>query len=425
MALTITITEIGDCTSKLVDKSLSIRTSAAAAQGQADFTLYDMTELPVVGYGVTITDSTGTLFSGTIYAIAVDEAARGAQTWTAVTARDSASAATTANGPMSFTSYLYEPDDNYVTMMSDALTPYAWWRLGEPSGTTATDEMGTRNGTYTGSPTLNVTGAMATSADTAMTLNGSSQYVACGNALLAGGYGFAIAAWIKTSSALAQDIYTEHISGVADSAGPYFRFLIDSDSRIHLVYRDYAGTANHVMPTSGDWHDGAWHHFAMVKDGTSVVLYVDGVSVKSDTLTATNNFTGSLVATIGRSAGSTPTYFTGSIDEVMIWQDIRTAEDIRRIYHARNQADYVDFRYMQTSPDGSAQVTTAYLSTYTAGLAVGQRLAVSSPTLTLGFGRLIEFTVGELQITHKSTTPLYRASLAIGGQPIHLRDAFP
>src|SRR5947199_303228 len=55
---------------------------------------------------------------------------------------------------------------------------FGYWRLGEASGTSAADSAGTNTGTYVGSPTLGVAGALTDDADTAVTFaSASSQRV--------------------------------------------------------------------------------------------------------------------------------------------------------------------------------------------------------------------------------------------------------
>ena len=59
-------------------------------------------------------------------------------------------------------------------------SPLNYWRLGEPSGTNANDlGSGANDGTYVGTPTLGVAGGTP-DPDTAVELNGSSQYVTTG-----------------------------------------------------------------------------------------------------------------------------------------------------------------------------------------------------------------------------------------------------
>lgn len=55
-----------------------------------------------------------------------------------------------------------------------ALSPVAYWRLGEASGSVAADEVGAFPGTYINGPTLGVAGALAGDANTAMGPGGTS-----------------------------------------------------------------------------------------------------------------------------------------------------------------------------------------------------------------------------------------------------------
>ena len=62
-------------------------------------------------------------------------------------------------------------------------SPLNYWRLNEPSGTNANDlGSGNNDGTYVGSPTLGVAGGTPDS-DTAVDLNGTSQYITTGTAV--------------------------------------------------------------------------------------------------------------------------------------------------------------------------------------------------------------------------------------------------
>jgi hypothetical protein len=57
------------------------------------------------------------------------------------------------------------------------LKPAAWWRLDEKSGTTAFEKMGSRNGTYVGSPSLNRPGAVNDGDNSTTFVAKSHQYV--------------------------------------------------------------------------------------------------------------------------------------------------------------------------------------------------------------------------------------------------------
>jgi len=62
-------------------------------------------------------------------------------------------------------------------------------------------------------------------------------------------------------------------------------------------------------------NDGKWHHLAAVKSGTNAELYVDGVLEGSGTMPGTVPADGDLVI----ATNSAIVFFTGSIDEVRIW----------------------------------------------------------------------------------------------------------
>ena len=61
-----------------------------------------------------------------------------------------------------------EPVDGGGATYADAVAqdaPIAWYRMGEPSGTNAADEIGSNDGTYVNTPTLDVTGALTGDSD--------------------------------------------------------------------------------------------------------------------------------------------------------------------------------------------------------------------------------------------------------------------
>ena len=80
--------------------------------------------------------------------------------------------------------------------------PLAYWRLGEPSGTSAADASGNGNtGTYGGSPTLGATGALAGDTDTATSFDGVNDNVSVpNNASLNLNGSFSIEFWAKQTS---------------------------------------------------------------------------------------------------------------------------------------------------------------------------------------------------------------------------------
>jgi hypothetical protein len=81
-----------------------------------------------------------------------------------------------------------------------------------------------------------------------------------------------------------------------------------------------AVAAQRITPSgsAGDYTDGAWRHFALVRNGTTVTLYVNGVSVGSQTgYSAALDCSASGVQ-IGRMTSSGVADWLGYMDEVRI-----------------------------------------------------------------------------------------------------------
>jgi len=86
--------------------------------------------------------------------------------------------------------------------------------------------------------------------------------------------------------------------------------------------------------------DGLWHHVAMVYDANDIILYVDGAL---DPISVTNNSEGPLETLInssnthignydGSGDGEGGEYFNGYIDEVRIWNVVRTETEIASFF---------------------------------------------------------------------------------------------
>src|SRR5580765_2235388 len=67
--------------------------------------------------------------------------------------------------------------DSYSAAIYNNPNSVAYWRLGDISGTVARDIKGGHDGTYVGSPTLNVPGAIPSSSNVAVNLDGVDDYV--------------------------------------------------------------------------------------------------------------------------------------------------------------------------------------------------------------------------------------------------------
>lgn len=208
--------------------------------------------------------------------------------------------------------------------------PTAYWRFGEASGTTATDELAAFNGTYTNSPTLGATGRIAN--NTAVTFAAaSSQHVTFGNidAYAAGDCTFL--AWVKTATTgTAKAVVSEGSS--TDATNNYAYIGVRTDNHALFEANNGAGTRYTITNATTNVCDNNWHLIAATKSGTTVTLYVDGV-VEGTPVTVAGTWTMNQ-GSIGSLRRSTPsTYWNGTLDEPAIFKRALTASEILAVYN--------------------------------------------------------------------------------------------
>lgn len=209
--------------------------------------------------------------------------------------------------------------------------PVGYWRLGEPSGTTAADATGNgHGGTYTGGYTLAQAGALARDTDGAVALNGSTGYVTVPNHAawdLPGD--FTVECWVKlATTAPARQTFVGHDNGAGNN--PKWMFWLESGQL--NFFHHIANTLTY--PVTGAWSPtvGVWYHLAVTRSGNNYVIYVDGTSFATGT-NAVAIPAATAALEIGRAEANF--YLSGSIDEVAIYP---TALSGARITAHRNAA---------------------------------------------------------------------------------------
>jgi len=96
----------------------------------------------------------------------------------------------------------------------------------------------------------------------------------------------------------------------------------------------WGGTTNGFKnSTSSVFNNGSWHHFAVVVNGTSLKLYVDGALDSTFTISALPSYSGP--GAIGAD-GDCLQKLTGTIDEMAVWNAALSTSDISTIYTYQN-----------------------------------------------------------------------------------------
>lgn len=208
-------------------------------------------------------------------------------------------------------------------------SPTAYYRLGESSGTTATDEQGAHNATYIGAPTLGVAGAVVgnTSITTAV-----GKYGRKNTAVLNGSTPFTLEAWAKTSSAANQNVMAIGNASFTKYAGIY---IAPTTGRAG-VYANGNGGTTHIATSTSSFNDGGWHHIVGVVQSTGLQVYVDGALVGSLTQSITSATDYAILAIGAFTGGADP--LIGSLDECAAYPTALSAARILAHYNARNNS---------------------------------------------------------------------------------------
>lgn len=117
-------------------------------------------------------------------------------------------------------------------------------------------------------------------------------------------------------------------AGWAIAAGPDGRWQWNAgDGKKRVDYDSEAGLIT----------DGQWHQICVVvdRDLKHASMYFDGELQKIVSLSTIGSFNSEhriAIATDGAKARNLATWFTGKIDEVMIWQRALTAEQVQQVY---------------------------------------------------------------------------------------------
>jgi len=225
-----------------------------------------------------------------------------------------------------------------VTYSSEVLadSPGLFLRLGEASGTTAEDDSGNnRDGSYVASPTLGVTGALTADANTAVTLNGTTQYVEIANAAWQNTSALTVEAWIKTTGTSVYSVWDRDSSTGTQRV---FNFNVNETAGKLRFYRLYNAAGSFVadsVTSTRNVNDGLWHHVAITYDGTTCVMYIDGVVEKTATMSGGIRSTSTTPLRVGAKSITTPSqFFNGSMDEAAYYTSALTAERIAHHYLA-------------------------------------------------------------------------------------------
>ena len=215
-----------------------------------------------------------------------------------------------------------------------------WWKLDDGSSgtapTTAADSSGNgNNGTTQGSPTWTSSGKIGN----ALTFNGSNQYISVPYASSLNISGsWSVSSWVKLASTPGSGNVAKIIGRDDSSANANYYIAADNNALCTsgLAWKvgfDDSGGTGHDVCYYTTITTGTWYFIAGTWDGTTLTLYVNGVSAATGTPGAvpTTNNGGDLE--LGNEFSNT-FYLNGTIDDARVYNRALSASEVWDLYLA-------------------------------------------------------------------------------------------
>jgi hypothetical protein len=206
-----------------------------------------------------------------------------------------------------------------AVVTSTPVTPTlaGWWKLDND----VKDSSGNgNNGTITGSPTY-----AAGKIGSALTLNGTADYVDCGAAAsLDILKAVTLSVWIKPAN-FANSAYQTFVS-----KGDHAYCLHHTNGNVIEFYIYNTGWRSINGGPVTSTYNATWHHVAGTYDGSQLKLYVDGKMAGSTLWTGTID-TATHSVSIGRNSEQSGRLFNGAIDDVRIYRGALPTSEIVKL----------------------------------------------------------------------------------------------
>ncbi|GEM_PF-2509188 len=237
-----------------------------------------------------------------------------------------------------------------VNSTSVAATPsdlHAHWKFNETSGTAAADSAGSNNGTLTGGASW-IGGRI----NNAVLLNGSSGYVSLPAGIVSSLNDFSITTWVFVNA--------------NSTWARVFDFGTGTGTYMFLTPQSVAGTIRYAITTGGSEQQvngtaaltpGQWNHVAITLNGTTGILYVNGVAIGTNTsMTLKPSGLGNTTLNyIGKSQFSDP-YLNGRVDDFRIYRRALTASEISTLFTAGGNVPLAPAGLTAIPGDGQVQL---------------------------------------------------------------------
>jgi hypothetical protein len=155
---------------------------------------------------------------------------------------------------------------------------------------------------------------------------------------------FSVAAWFKTSNDYNSDAFIVNKAGAAEKMN--YGIWMSSAETIRGGFETTSGSAFYATsPLS--YSDGNWHYAVVTFDGSAIGLYIDGLPVATKSASASPDSGGDEPIRMGADSQTLNNYFIGNVDEVRIWKNALTPQQVIDAYNGnfnpKDLVEYLDF----------------------------------------------------------------------------------
>lgn len=204
-----------------------------------------------------------------------------------------------------------------------------YWRLGEPSGSTAADFAGSLPLTNTAAVTEGVDGAVLGDANTAYSYTGNSDSYSASQTPVQGPDLFTEEVWFKTTTTVGGKIMGFGNASSGNSSSYDRHIFMNPGGQVSFgVYNGNTSTITSGKPLN----DGQWHQAVASLSSAGMAFYVDGKKVGSRADVTNGQSYSGYWRIGGDSSWSGSNYFNGSIDEPAVYPTALTLAQIQQHY---------------------------------------------------------------------------------------------
>ncbi len=201
---------------------------------------------------------------------------------------------------------------------------------------------------------------------TALDFDGADDIVAAGNQIstdLVGTNTFTVEAWVNPSTTTGLGVIIGNYNYPVNNGQMQFLLRRDNDQYSFWI-DDGDATGNHpVLSGAGTVVTGQWQHVTGVWDGSEIRIYLDGVLMNTTTSMTGPGFPSYLNDLVFGNNVFTEA-FTGQIDNIRVWENVRTATEINEFMSCEvttNTPGLLASYHFNDGLDGGANATNTVL----------------------------------------------------------------